>query len=310
MAVYKYSGAQGIMDIDTYVDNLDRAIELLWMRKDSHKGVLAKYFDAQDVESISTSVSSVGQTVRMPVENNDTEELPYVQPAPGKKMTFTLVNYRVGIRVTDTMIRADRFGKIVGMCGGLVMSAERRLEYLRAAILNGAFSGTAGEDSLALCYDTHPDYDPGASTWDNLGTGALTGPNLQALRLLGQKMTNEIGAPDQVTLMDLCVPPDLEQKAKELTTATLTAENSLNTPTVLIKNMGVTVSPHLTSTTAYFGFGDKTGEDKGLLEMYLMRPSLANLGNNPVDIPIDKRVKMICKVAFTRSKNVYGSAGT
>jgi hypothetical protein len=70
------------------------------------------------------------------------------------------------------------------------------------------------------------------------------------------------------------------------------------------------VSPHLSSSTAYFGFGDKTGEDKGLLEMYLLRPNLANLGNNPVDIPIDKRVKMIVKVGFTVSKNAYGSAGT
>ena len=306
----KYTGAQGIMDVDTYIDNLNRAIELLWMRKDQQKGVLAKFFNAMDVESLSYTISSVGQTVRMPVENNDTEELPYVEPAPGISKTFTLVNYRVGIRVTDTMLRADRFGKIVSMTGGLVTSAERRLEYLRAAIINAAFTGTAGEDSLSLCNDSHTQYDPGASTWDNKGTGALTGANLQALRLLGQKMTNEIGAPDAVTLQELLVPPDLEQKARELTTATLTAETSLNTPTVLIKNLGVTVSPHLSSTTAYFGFGDKTGEEKGLLEMYLLRPNLANLGNNPVDIPIDKRVKMIVKVGFTVSKNVYGSAGT
>lgn len=310
MAVNKYSAGQGVMDVDTYIDNLNRAIELLWMRKDTQKGVLSKYFDAQDVESLAYTISSVGQTVRMPVENNDTEELPYVQPAPGRSKTFTLVNYRVGIRVTDTMIRSDRFNRIVAMTGGLVTSAERRLEYLRAAILNGAFTGTDGEDSFSLCYDSHTQYDPGAAVWDNLGTGALTGANLQALRLLGQKMTNEIGAPDATTLRDLCVPPDLEQKAQELTTATLTAETSLNTPTVLIKNMGVTVSPHLTSTTAYFGFGDRTGEDKGLLEMYLLRPNLANLGNNPVDIPIDKRVKMIVKVGFTISRNVIASAGS
>jgi len=310
MAVLKYSSATGAMTRDDYVDNLDRSIELLWMRRDESKGVLSQFFDVQDTESDSFKVSSVSSVVRMPVENEDTEELPYVQPAPGYSKTFTLVNYRVAIRVTDTLIRSDRFGRIVAMCGGLMKSADRRLEYLRASIFNNAFTGTDGADAFSLCYDSHPNEDPQSGNWDNLGTGALTGANLQALRLLASKMENEIGAPDECMLKTLLVPPDLEQKAQELTTASLTAETALNTPTVLIKNLQVVKSPHLTSTTAYFGIGDRAGENKGIHELYLMRPELANVGNNPVDIPIDKRVKFIVKMGFTTSRNVYGSAGT
>jgi len=306
----QFSASQGIMQRDTYISNIDAAIEALWMRKDREAGVLGQFFNDQNADSISYKVSNVSAIVGMPRENEDTDDLPYVQSAPGFVKTFTLVPYRSAIRVTDTMLLSDRQNKIVAMTGGLIKSAMRRIEYLRAAILNDCQSGTSGADSLSLVNNSHPHENPEAGTWDNLGTGALTGANLQALRLLGQNMTNEIGAPDPATLKTLVVPTALEQKALELTGSALRAEDSLNGDTVLINQLKVVVSPFLTSTTAYLAFADRMDEEKGLHEIYLKRPDLSNVGNNSVDVPIDKRVKFIVKAGFTTSKNVYQSAGT
>lgn len=308
--VNQFSASQGAMQRDTYIDNIDASVELLWMRRDRFAGVLSQFFNDQNADSISWRVSNVSAIVGMPRENEDTDDLPYVQSAPGFAKTFTLVPYRSAVRVTDTMILADRKNKIVAMTGGLIKSSMRRLEYFRAGIINGAFSGTSGADDLSLCNDSHPHENPEAGTWDNLGTGALTGPNLQALRLIGQNMTNEIGAPDSATILKVLIPTALEQTLEELITSTLRAQDSLNANTVLINRLQPVVSPFLTSTTAYFGFADREDEEKGLHEIYLKRPNLSNTGNNPVDIPIDKRIKFITKLGFTTSKNIIGSDGT
>ena len=301
----------GIFERDGRIDNLDRSIELLWERRDEHAGVLGQFFNDQMAESMSYKLSSVSSVVGMPVENEDTEEAPYVTSAPGFDKTFTLVPYRLFVRVTGTMLLADRFNNIVAQTGGLITSSMRRIEYLRAGTFTNAFTGTAGADGKPLVGDDHPQEDNRATNWDNEGTGALTGANLQALVLLGQNMTNEIGAPDPVDIKKLLVPTALRQKALELTGSVLAAEVSTNTKTVIIGGIEVVTSPHLTgSATAYFGFGDREGENKGLHEIYLMRPELANTGNNPVDIPIDKRIKFITQVGFTTSRNVIGSLGT
>jgi hypothetical protein len=293
-----------------YHDNLNRAIEALWMRRDEHAGVLGQFFDVSDAESLSFQMSSVSSVLGLPRKSEDTDAMPYDTSPTGFKKTISLQNYRLAVRVTDTMIRADRFDRIVQQAGGLMKSAERKLEYQRAGIFNSAFTGTSGADVKPLIGDDHPQEDPTAGTWDNEGTsGALTGATLQALRLLARKMTNEKGYPDPVMPVTLLVPPELEQKALELTGATLRAEDALNAPTVLISNLKVVVSPFLSSATAFYLIGDRTGMDKGLHEMYLMRPSMDD-ETTTVDIPINKRIKFINAVDFSTSRNIYGNLGT
>jgi len=305
-----YFAKPGVVERAVYVDNLDRSIEALWMRRDEHAGVLGQFFDAKDTESISFKVSSVGTALTLPKKSEDTDQLPQAQPATGYDKTITQAVYRLGIRVTDTFIRADRFNRAVEMSGGLIKSAMRKMEYLRADIFNNAFTGTSGADSLSLCNDSHPHENPEAGTWDNNGTAAaLSGTSLQALRLLGDKMTNEQGDPDPVMAEKLLVPPDLRQKALELVGSPKRAEDALNGVTVIIGDFEVVVSPFLSSTTAFFLIGDRSGWDKGLHELYLLRPSLDDVGDATADIPISKRVKMITAVDYTISKNVFGNAG-
>jgi len=309
MAINEFS-ASGTMNPETYVDNLDAAIELLWMRRDEHKGVLEQYFEKLSAKSLSFKMSSVSSVVGLPRESNDEDPLAYVQPAPGFDKTFNLITYRSGIRVTDTMVRADRQSKIVSMAAGLMKSAMRKEEYLRASIFNNAFTGTAGADSLPLVDDSHDHENPEAGTWDNEGTGALTFSNLQALHLLGRKMTNEKGHPDPVLARQLLVGEDLRQKAMELTGSVKNPENALNQEVKVIGGLDVVVSPFITSSTAYFLIGDRVGEDRGMYDIALLEPQMANNKPASADIVIDKRVKMIKVVGFSTSKNILGSVGT
>ena len=301
----------GSLSRDAYNDLLNKAIDVVFMRRDEHIGVLAQFFDVDTKDSgLSHIISSVSSVLRLPQENEDTEALPYDAPVQGFDKTFVLVNYRLGIRVTDTMLRADRFSRIMQMTQGVVKSGMRKDEYLRAAIINGAFSGSGGADGSALCANSHAHADQEGGTWDNLGTGALTGANLQALVLLSDKLTNEKGYPDPATAQNLLVPPDLRQKALELTGSAKRAEDALNGDTVIIDKLGIVVSPFLTSTTAYFTFGDRTGFDKGLHEIRLMDWAIGNNSPANADIVVDKRIKSIKTFGFTLSQNITGSAGT
>lgn len=298
----------------SYPDLLNKAIDMIWMRRDVVAGnVLGQFFDVQQKsDGLTHVISSVSSVVPLPIKNEDTDALPYLTPAPGFDKTFTVVNYRSGIRVTDTMIRADRFSKIRGMCEGQIKSAMRKDEYMRAAILNNAFTGDDGADSKDLCDDAHPQERTDITsnkTWDNKITGALTGSNLHALRLLTRKMTNENGDPDPVMSIFLLVAEDGEQKALELTRSTAKPEGALNDPNVLIPGLKVVVSPYLSSATQYYIFGDREGENKGLHEISLMDWAMGDNRPSNVDIVIDKRVKAIKTFGFTVSRNIFGSTG-
>lgn len=294
----------------TYVDNLDAAVEYMWMRRDEFAGELGEFFEPIQADSTAFKMSSVSSVLGLVRESEDTADLPYDIPAPGYDKTFNLVNYRLAVRVTDTMVRADRQGKIMAMVQGLPKSIMRKKEYLRAAIFANAFTSGTGGDGQYLLANSHPHENPEAGTWDNLGTGALTYGNLQALRLLLDNMTNEGGYPDPVKGMTLVVPTALRQKAEELVGATFNPENALNQPVTLIKDLRIVVGHFLTSTTAYFLCGDMTGDNKGMYEVSLLDENLADCkpSDNP-DIVWAKRAKMIWTCGFNTSKNITGSTG-
>lgn len=309
----QWSSAQGVIDINSNQDLLNAAVDTVWNRRNEFVGALAKYFDVESKsEGLSHIITSVGSALSLPQKNEDTEALPYAEPANGFNKTFNLISYRLGIRATETMIKADRFKKVAFMVTGPIKAAMQKDEYLRADIFNNAFTGNTGADSKDLCDDDHPQENPDQGTWDNKGTGTLTGANLQALRLLADKMTNEQGDPDPVNLVDLVVPPTQRQKAEELTKSTLRAEDALNAKTVLIGSLNVVVSPYLglSSTVQYFCMGDRQGPNKGLHQFTLTDWNIKN--NNPAnaDIIIDKRIKAVHAIGFTVSRNIYGSTGS
>ncbi|MCP4638846.1 MAG: hypothetical protein GY851_00360 [bacterium] len=301
----------GTMDRGSYVNLLSRDFDVIWKRDERRVEALASYVETIQSGGETFKISNVGQSLPLPQKNEDTEGLNFEQPAPGHVKEATLYGYRQAVRITDTMVAADRYSKVKSMAGGLSISPRRKKEYQRANLFNNGFSGTAGADSLALFHDSHTHENNEAGTWDNLGTGALTHGNLQALRLVQQKITNEQGFPCPTMSRDLIIPSDLLQKATELVSATQMPENALNQPNVLIRSLNIVVSHHLTSATAYFLAGDLTGEEKGLIEAELIPLNVKDCkpSDNP-DIVWARRSKFVNAVFFTTSKNLAGSDGT
>ena len=306
-----YFSATGVVDRTSAPDLLNKAIDVMFLQRNEVAGVvLDQFFDMDSKDSgLSHVISSVTSHLALPVENEDTEALPYVTPAPGYDKTITLINFRQGIRVTDTMLRADRFSQVMGMVSGQMKAAARLDEYQRASILNNAFTGDAGSDSKDLCDDEHPHENTEAGTWDNKGTGALSGPNLHALRLLARKMTDPQGHPDWCTPVCVVLPEDIEQTALELTKSDGKPATALNDPNVLIDGLKVVVSPYLSSATQYYLFCDRTGLEKGLHEVSLLDWRIADNNPSNASIVVDKELKAIKAWAATVSKNIYGSTG-
>lgn len=306
-----YFSATGTLDRTAAPDLLNKQIDVMWMQRDIIAGnVLGQFFDKETKDSGLTHViSSVTASLPLPGEVEDTENLPYVTPAPGFDKTITLVNHAAGIRVTRTMLKADRFDKIVGMAKGQITSAMQKDEYARASILNNAFTGDDGADGKDLIDDDHPCENDAAGTYDKKGTGALSGPNLHALRLLARKMVNAQGNPYPVTPKALLVPEDLEQVALELTKSDGKPATALNDPNVLINGLPVIVSPYLSSAAQYYLFGDLPNYEKGLCEISLMDWQISDNNPNRASIVIDKEIAAIKAWSFTVSRNLFGSTG-
>jgi len=304
--------AQSFLSEDHPIEAINKSVDLMWMRRNEFVGNSAGFFDVDKKSGGLTHVmTNVGNALPLPQRNNDTDALPYVTPAGGYKKTFTVISRRQGIRVTRLALESDRFDVIVGMTTGHIKSAMQSDEYERISLFDNGFSGTDGADSLSLFSNSHPHENPEIAVWDNLGTGALTGPNLQALRLVSRQMTNEQGHPDPVIPGTLFVPNALEQKALELTSPGKgKPEGELNEDNVLLPGLTVKVNDYLSSATAYFLVGDRTGPNKGLHEVVLSDWSLADNAPANADIVIDKRIRGVKVFGFTTSKNVMGSAGT
>jgi hypothetical protein len=290
---------------------IDRAIDAVFMQRDELAGVvLNQFFDTVKInEGLDYVIAGVTSQLPFPQENEDTEALPYFTAAPGFKKSLTVTEYRAGIRVSRIIIEAQRHKQAIAMASGQAKSAARLDEYLRAAIFNNAFTGTAGADSLSLCHDSHPHENTEAGTWDNKSTGAFSGPNLHTLRLLARKMTDPQGDPDWQMPVALLIPEDLEQSALEITKSDGKPGTALNDPNVLINGLKVVVSPYLSSAVQHFLICDRKGEEKGLHEVVLSDWSIANNSPANVDIILDKRIRAVKGYGYSRSKNTIGSTG-
>jgi len=307
--------SSGIMDRWSATDLLDKEIDVIFMQRNETDStiVLGQYFDTENKDSgLSHIIGSMTSQLSLPPINEDGEPMPFFTAAPGFKKTFLLYGRRMGVQVTDTMMKAQHHKRITEMVSGQMKAANRKDEYARASIFNNAFTGTDGADSKPLCDDSHPHENKDRGTWDNKITGALTGGNLQAARLLGRKIDDPQGDPDPLRAMDVVVPEDLEQKALELTQSANTAENMLNTKTVLIGKLKPVVSVYLgtASSVQWFLMGDRTGYAKGLHEIVLIPWNIKDMNPGDPDIVIQKRIKSVREIGFTVSKNMIGSTGS
>ena len=299
------------VDKNTNIDLLSAEIDVVFMRTNEAPLSLAQFYNTETrSEGTEWVVSSVGSALPLPQINEDTDNLPYFTSPPGFKTTISKLNFRSGIRVTDTMLTLDRQNKTREITMGQAKSAVRLDEYMRAVAFNNGFATTTLADGVYMFSASHPHENAEAGTWDNLATGALTGANLQAARLKMEKIDDEQGDPMDITPMGVLISVDMEQKALELIKSTKVAEDGLNAETQLINSFSIVKTKYLTSTTAFFVFGNMTGYAKGLMEIVAQDWNIKNNSPSNVDIVIDKRIKAIKAFGAMPTKNFVGSTGT
>lgn len=302
----------GTMTRETWPDLINKAIDVIWEQANEAPDLkLGAFFDKVNMTAGRTHVvSSVTSHLPLPSESEDLDPLRYLVAAPGRDKTFTVVNYRSAVRATDTAFRMDRFDKILYAVSGLLQSAYRFDEYQYAAILNNAFTGTDGDDDLSLCHDSHPLENRDRGTYDNKGTGALSGPNLHVLRLLLRKMPDPQGDPmPNNGPYTLVIADEDEQTAIELIKTDKKPDTALNNTNALLPEITYMTSPYLSSSVQYYLFGNAVGEARGLHEVSLMDWDLSDNSPANVDIKIDRRIKGIKTFGFTHTKNMAGSTG-
>ena len=296
---------------DTYVDLLNASVEDVKERPDKPVVEMEQFFSKIDADSESFQMTDVSSILDLPKENEDEDSLPTSVPAPGRIQTFNVVNYRQKVQITDTFMNQDRHGKGMSIAAGLPKSAQRLQEYLRTAIFDNAFTGTAGVDGAPLVDDSHDSPQARGPAWDNEISGALTRSTWQSMRLLADKQTDEYGYAAPQTINRLLIPADLRQTATELKLSDLDPETSLNTKNVLV-GFEIVIGHSLSSTTAFFGVSDQVGgPDGGLYRIVNEELNIkdAKPSDNP-DIVWAKRSKMILTYGFTYSRGIYGSVGT
>ena len=307
----QFLAAAGTMTRETWPQLINKAVDVIWSMSNEAKGlVLAPFFDVENKTEGRTHVMDyVTSQLPMPREAEDLDPKPYVVAAPGRDKTFTVAVYQLAVRATDTAFRMDRFDKILYSVSGLLEAATRFDEYHRATILDDGHSGTDGDDSLSLFHNSHPNENRSTGTYDNKGTGALSGPNLHVMRLLLETMTGPQGDPLPITAGTVVIPPQLEEKIIELIKTPTKPDTALNNVNPLLPQLGYVKSPYLSSEVQYVVAGDMRGPDKGLHEVSLMPWDLSDNSPANVDIRIDRRLKAIKTFGFTHSRNMVGSTG-
>jgi len=309
-AVTNWYSSPGVLEPKVFADLVDKAMDLVWERRDQVTPQLMPLFEKATSQTGSFKTSSVSSIVDLPIKSEDTQPLPYTQPAPGFDQTFTTVNYRRAIRVTDDMRSMDRFGKVQMMISGLPKAATRLLEYACADVLNNAFATNLGADGMYLCDSRHPSEDPAAATWSNLQTAAALSPTtFSTARVAMRQRKNEKGYVDPIAPKLLVTGPANEEMAYKILNANLQPQSALNDPNWNKSVVTAIIADWITSSTAWFLFGDLTGPARGLFYVERVAPNVKPVGSEDPDIIWGRRLKMAFAMGFTTCRNVEGNAG-
>lgn len=127
------------------------------------------------------------------------------------------VDYALGYKVTDKLVRNERYGQVQKLEGALKKSADDTTETFAFALLNYADATTiaTGFDGLALASAAHTRMDGGPTQSNSLNT-ALSLAGLQDGIIAFRKLKNDRGRPEVKSPKKLYIPADLMLTAEEL----------------------------------------------------------------------------------------------
>lgn len=132
---------------------------------------------------------------------------------------YDYVVHALGYKVTDKLIRNEKYGEVRKFEADLRAAAEDDVELFAFAMLNNATSATefSGFDGLALASTAHTRMDGGATQSNRPSSlGSLSLANLKSAVIQFRKWKTERGRPAVYKPKTLIIPPDLEMDAIEI----------------------------------------------------------------------------------------------
>jgi len=124
----------------------------------------------------------------------------YQSVSPGYHTKIEPLEYAGGITIQRRLLDTDRYDIIEGMSKKLATAANRKMNKIAHEPFyhfdSTAFTYTVSEEGVALCSNSHTTKAPDVSTatgFDNLATLAFDATNLEALRIQGKGLRDDIG---------------------------------------------------------------------------------------------------------------------
>jgi len=303
------------MQRDAYGDNFDKSMDTFLERSSEVPMVNTQFFVDEDATTLEHKLTTWGKVLEIPSESEDTDPLQFDQPAPGYDKTLSLKTYRRAIKITETLLKIDRSGKIESMMQGLPEAGKKFIEYLTANVINTGES-TAGSDGSNLFATDHYNErltSGSNSTWSNLETGAAlstTAFNTAAVNMAQRK--DEGGDPMPIMPVNLMVPPALREKALQIAGSEGVPEDALNAINVYKGSFDVVINPWLTDTNSWYIWGNLPRDMWGMHIAYLTRPEIRGLAYPSAEYPdVAKgwRLKIQVDAAGSQMKNMIKNGG-
>lgn len=311
-ATVLYYAKTGVMVENSYADFRDKAMDVFLERSAKVPLEGLQFFNKETANTLAFKGTTWSNVLNHPRRLSDTDPRSYDQPAPGYDFSGDIITYSNAVALTDTIVKTDiSGGKVRSMMSGLPDSGRSFIEYGCADVINNATT-TAGSDGSYGFASDHYHEDARAGTWSNTeSSGALTSTTFDTMRLNMKKRKNEKGFPMGINLVSLVVPLDKETKAREISGSDKIPETSTNAVNVW---KGVNVIPwrYLTSTTAWYGWGDLPPAMWGLHYVVLTEPTVSKLAFPSAAYPhVQAGWEIYMQVDWVMSqlKNMHYNAG-
>lgn len=167
---------------------------------DRYKGlplVIDKFFNRISDKSAWLEYYSIGSVPDPELFNGLVQ---YQGVAPGYHVKIEPLEYAGGIVIERRLLDTDKYSVIDGLSSGLATAANRKFNKIAHEPFvyhdSSAFSYMTSEEGVALCSNSHTTKASGVSTstgFDNLSTLAFDAVNLEALRIQGLGLRDDIG---------------------------------------------------------------------------------------------------------------------
>lgn len=175
----------------------DRLTKVYYDQYESLPDVRDQFFDVINDSKAWQEYYSVG-SVPDPAEFHGT--VTYQSVAPGYWTKIEPKEYAGGITIQRRLLDTERYDVIESRAKGLARAANRKMNKIAHEPFiyhdSTAFSFMTNEEGVALCSNSHTTKADGVSTtsgFDNLSTLPFNAVNLEALRLQGIQLRDDIG---------------------------------------------------------------------------------------------------------------------